>query len=269
MLGIPFMTAVIYLPQRFQLQNSYSPADAGVRMLPLLLLSSVAAGVGGFIVQIKNVSFYLLVVSACLQLLGLGLMSSLPASMGSAPARQYGYQIILGVGFGLSLSTLPLVARLEVEKEDHAVSMGAITQIRVLGGLIGIAVSQTILNDRVRSKLVEILNPEQLSSLMASIRSLDGFSASQVQQIRDAYGNGFNLQFRVMLYIGIACLLITLGCWIRNPLDVQARERVEEANRKARLQREQAEKKLETGSGSSDTENSSDTMDGKKWAINE
>lgn len=252
------MTAVIFLPQQFQLENGYSPAAAGVRMLPLLLLSSVAAGVGGFLVQIKNISFHLLVTSACLQLLGLGLMSSLPVG-GGVTARQYGFQVILGVGFGLSLSTLPLIARLEVEKEDHAVSMGAITQIRVLGGLVGIALSQAILSDRVNADLANILPPNQLAALYRTIGSIRTFSAEQAAAVRESYGRGFNLQFRVMMYFAIGCLLVTLGCWIRNPMDVQAREKVEEENRKRRIKQENAEKNLETGQ----------QLDEKKWAIND
>lgn len=227
-------------------------------MLPLLLLSSLAAGVGGFLVQIKNISFQLLVVSACLQLLGLGLMSSLPSS-GGVTDRQYGFQVILGVGFGLSLSTLPLIARLEVEKEDHAVAMGAITQIRVLGGLVGIAVSQTILTGRVNTELRTILSQDQLAALFRTVESIKDFTADQAAEIRERYGWGFNLQFRVMMYFAIGCLIITLGCWIRNPMDVQARERVEEQNRERRLEAEQTEKDLEGG----------EQLDQSKWAIND
>ncbi|KAK5942745.1 hypothetical protein PMZ80_005311 [Knufia obscura] len=175
---------------------------------------------------------------------GLGLMSSLPIG-GGVTARQYGFQVILGVGFGLSLSTLPLIARLEVEKEDHAVSMGAITQIRVL--------------DRVNSELATILSPDQLAPLLRTTESIRTFNADQAAAIRESYGGGFNLQFRVMMYFAIGCLVITMCCWIRNPMDAQAREKVEEENRRKRIEAEQAEKDLESG----------EQVDGSKWAINQ
>lgn len=78
--------------------------DAGLRMLPLLMLSAVGAGVGGAIVRYWNVSWYILASSFCLQMVGLGLMTTLPMTGEVAPA-QFGYQAILGLGFGLTLSS--------------------------------------------------------------------------------------------------------------------------------------------------------------------
>lgn len=49
-------------------------------------------------------------------LVGLGLMSTLPTfKMLNA---QYGYQTILGLGFGSSLTNLVIIARLEVTAEE-------------------------------------------------------------------------------------------------------------------------------------------------------
>lgn len=86
-------------------------------MLALLLLSALGAGLGGAISSRRNVSWYILVLALALQLIGLGLMSTLPAS-GPVAARQYGYQAILGLGFGLSLSSLVILARVEVGPSD-------------------------------------------------------------------------------------------------------------------------------------------------------
>ena len=111
------MTIIIYLPQRFQIENGLSPEAAGVRMLPLLLLSAFGAGLAGFICSKKNIAFYVLVVANALQVVGLALMSS-PSSSETIPGRQYGFQAILGMGFGLSLSSLIIVSKVEVFEED-------------------------------------------------------------------------------------------------------------------------------------------------------
>ena len=111
------MVIIIFLPQRFQIENSLSPVDAGVKMLALLLLSAFGAGLAGFICSKKNVSWYLLVLSNTLQVIGLGLLSSVPSS-DVVLARQYGYQVILGLGFGLGLSSLVIVSRVEVDDAD-------------------------------------------------------------------------------------------------------------------------------------------------------
>lgn len=87
-------------------------------MLACLLISSFAAGAASVIYVIKNVLFPFIVVATALQVVGLGLMSSLSSSPEIQP-QQYAYQVILGLGFGISLSSLPLIARLQVGPEDH------------------------------------------------------------------------------------------------------------------------------------------------------
>lgn len=111
------MVTIVFLPQRFQLPNGLTPAEAGTQMLALLLFSALGAGLGGAISSRRNIAWYILVTALALQLLGLGLLSTLPAS-GPVTVRQYGYQAILGLGFGLSLSSLVIMARVEVGPSD-------------------------------------------------------------------------------------------------------------------------------------------------------
>ncbi len=115
------MVIIINLPQRFQIVNGLSPVDAGIRMLPLLLVSALGAGIPGAIVSKKNVSWHVLVLSNALQVLGLGLMSSLPSTE-AVPRDQYGFQAILGMGFGPGLSSLVIMTRVEVEDDDLGTS---------------------------------------------------------------------------------------------------------------------------------------------------
>lgn len=117
LIGFPFMTTVIFLPQRFQLANGLSPVAAGIRMLPLLLFSGIGSGLGGVLCSRKHIEKYLLSGSIAMQLVGLGLMTTLPI-YGRINSSQYGYQVLLGLGFGLSLSTIVIVARREVREED-------------------------------------------------------------------------------------------------------------------------------------------------------
>ena len=111
------MVTIVFLPQRFQIENGLSPIDAGIRMLALLVVSAIGAGLGGAIGGVKNASWCILVISLGLQLIGLGLMSSLPV-LSDITTPQYGYQVILGLGFGLTLSSLAVVARMEIGVKD-------------------------------------------------------------------------------------------------------------------------------------------------------
>ena len=104
---------------------------------------------------------YLVITGSALQLLGVGLTSSLPSNRQSLLPAQYGYEVLMGFGFGLSLSSLLVLVPMVVSKQDIgkvylpmetipilmidvAVAMGAITQIRVLGGTVGLAIWYSI-----------------------------------------------------------------------------------------------------------------------------
>lgn len=117
-MGFPFLITIFNLPQRFQIVNGLSPVEAGIRMLPLLILTAVASGVAGAICSKKNVAFQMLVLSNIFQVIGTGLLSMLPTD-GSIPASQYGLQVILGFAFGMGLVSLMIITRIEVSADDN------------------------------------------------------------------------------------------------------------------------------------------------------
>lgn len=102
--------------------------------------------------------------------------------------------------------------------------MGAITQIRVLGGVIGIAICQAILYNHVKTSLREVLAPQQLNALLHSTEELKDMTPNQARATRETYGQGFKLQTRAMLYIAIASFLISLASFKKNPLSIQSKE---------------------------------------------
>ena len=151
------MTVLINLPQRFQAVDGDSPFEAGIRMLPLLLASPVATAVSGQLAgRFKVPPLYLLLFASSLQMVGVGLSSSVPFISGN---QMYGYEVLMGFGFGMGLVSLlifmPIVVtradlgemrpplslrRLTSELNSLGVGMGSVTQIRVLGGTIGLAI---------------------------------------------------------------------------------------------------------------------------------
>ena len=119
--GPPFLGLLIKLPQRFQAVNGLSPLEAGKRLLPLLLSSPVGTGISGYLVsnrKSKTTPVLLMVLGAALQLLGIGLILTIPSDHLDVPNTMYGFEVIIGFGFGLGLSTLLLIASTIVDKND-------------------------------------------------------------------------------------------------------------------------------------------------------
>lgn len=118
-----FITLVITLPQRFQVVNQTTPFGAGWRILPLMFCAPFASAFAGYLIgKLKVPPFYVLLVAAILQTIGLALMSTVPTSKTSVPRAQYGYEAVLGLGTGLSLSSVILAAPAIIDPKDSGVS---------------------------------------------------------------------------------------------------------------------------------------------------
>ncbi|KAK8060029.1 MFS multidrug transporter [Apiospora saccharicola] len=221
--GPPFMSVLINLPQRIQAVDGISPFDAGVRLLPLLLASPVATATAGQLVtKLKVPPYYLTVFAATLQMLGIGLCSSIPFH--SSPAF-YGYEVLMGFGFGMGLISLIIYAPLVVDREDLAVTMGAITQIRVLGGTVGLAISATILNNHLASYLPPLLTPSEMQQVAQALSFVNSLPDATQEAVRQVFTDGYNSQMRVMLYFSAAnWLRAALLLWekkLRSVVDVK------------------------------------------------
>lgn len=115
--------------------NDSSPTAAGILLLPLLLSAPFASGLSGYLVSNRKVPpVYIIIAGSCMQFLGVGLMCSLSPTDLNLQKQQYGYEFIMGIGFGFVLTSLLGLIPIVIQKKDIPVVIGAVTQVRVLGG---------------------------------------------------------------------------------------------------------------------------------------
>lgn len=105
--------------------------------------------------------------------------------------------------------------------------MGAITQVRVLGGVIGLAIAQAVLYRSLRSKLGSILSPQQVAALLDSTGSISKFLPAQATATRQVYGDAFNLQMRIVTFIAAASVVSSCFAFRRHPLPMDRSKRTE------------------------------------------
>lgn len=139
--GFANFIAIYSLPLHFQIVNGTSSLTAGVALLPMLASAAVGSILGGLT---ASHSFPALAIASALMALGSGLLSTLSLHHG-VQAKTYGFEVLLGLGLGLSISSSTLLAATKCEVANHAVAQGIVAQARVLGGSIGIAASSAIL----------------------------------------------------------------------------------------------------------------------------
>lgn len=115
--GVPFFVTIIQIPQRFQIVNGTSTVEAGVRMLPFILLVPISTAFASMSAsKLKLPPIYLFAVGCILQSIGTGLMSTLPLDIGP---RNYGYETILGIGLGLNIGSVVIVTPNLIQGKDQ------------------------------------------------------------------------------------------------------------------------------------------------------
>ncbi|KAL9103460.1 MAG: hypothetical protein Q9163_001488 [Psora crenata] len=211
---------------------------AGVHLMPLLC--SMAFGTtsdtvnsfrwpnaalgsffGGAASSRKNFTSPVLMIAACLILLGCGLLSTLGGGR-EFYTPTYGYQFILGLGIGLTFSSSTLLASLASKPEDVAASQGALAQARMLGGSIGLSISTIVLNNKLRNGLAGALDPPRIKSLQQSLSTISTLSPANQGLVAQLFSEAFNDQMRICTYLSAATLLAAIATYQKNPPSVAA-----------------------------------------------
>ena len=230
MAGVPFTVAIINIPERFQTVNSLSPGQAGIKLIPFSIFVSVGSALSSvFSSRLKIPPVFVVLLGAIMQTVGTALMSTLPAAIGS---RNYGYQILTSIGIGLNLTVLILLTpnlirgkdqckpppmSFESSLTDPAVALGALTQFRALGGVIGLAIATNVLNNHLTSRLQGALSPEELANLLQSAATIAQLPPVLETLVRETFREGFNLQMRIMTGFGAAQILAMAVMWEKKP----------------------------------------------------
>ena len=197
--------------------NQESALMAGVHLLPLLGACAVGSFLGGKLSDKKNNTSYTLIASSCLQLLGVGLMLLVSAPTATPPS-QYGFQVIFGLGVGLSLSSATILSGIHGSSQrDRASAQGAIAQARVLGGCIGLSICTVIFTAHVNKYLEDHLTEEQLKGLHRSPLSGINLPVDLRDLVKHVYSAAFAQEIKVMVAICGAMVLGSLLTLERHP----------------------------------------------------
>lgn len=192
------------------------------------MVFSAALGtfVAGGLSKKRNLTAYTTILASAIQLLGYGLMTTLtPNEYEGDAARNtrntYGFEVLLGFGFGMSIAstTLLTIFRFLAEPQHTAVMQGCITQMRSLGGSIGLSISTIIFNHYVHnsSELSDMLSPSELHELYKSPLVIETFDAGQQDEVTWVYSKAFQQQMRVAMYVAAAALVVSFGFLERKP----------------------------------------------------
>jgi hypothetical protein len=95
--------------------------------------------------------------------------------------------------------------------------MAAVTQIRVLGGTIGLAACSAVLINHIKEQASTFLKSDQVALILLSSSMIALLPPQEQIQTRMVFATGYSQQMRIMLYFSIAAIFSLLLLIERRP----------------------------------------------------
>ncbi|MGQ4271557.1 MDR family MFS transporter [Nocardiopsis changdeensis] len=211
--GMAMFGGAVFLGQYFQLARGYSPTEAGLLTIPLMLGVLVSSTVSGRMVSRSGrVKSYVMTGLVTLSV-GFFLLSTIDAE---SPLPYVGLGMLLvGTGVGLSMQNLVLVVQNSVPLRELGAASGAITFFRSLGGTIGVSVLGAVLANRVATGITEGLAAAGVDASGAAASgsgtlNLDAMPPFLRDIVAGAYGSATGDIFLVATGIAVVGVLVGL-----------------------------------------------------------
>ncbi|KAI1158382.1 major facilitator superfamily domain-containing protein [Nemania serpens] len=200
--------SLIYnIPIYFQAVKGSTPLISGVMTIPTILSTSIATFLASAFVG--KVGFYqpFLVARAVLSTVGAGLIYTWDIDTGLG--RIIGYQIVYGVGTGVSVQVPVIVAGVVAAGSDKAIATATVLFFQFVSAAYGVGATDAILNNLLLSSLPRYLpgqDPEAVLNLGSSSLQAN-FQGDQLLGARKAYVEGLHGSWALAIALfGVAFL---------------------------------------------------------------
>ena len=211
--GIAMFGSSVFIGQYFQVAQGYTPTEAGLLMIPMMLGSLVgSAGSGALISRIGKWKRYL-VAGSILLIASLGLLSTISHT---TPVWHVSvFLLVLGLGMGMLMQNLVLAVQNTVDVTQVGAASGAVAFFRSLGGAIGVSVLGAILANQVGSKIATGLGALGIDMGKSgggdvSVLDLKHLPAPVVEVVRASYGDATGRIFLVASIVAVISLVAVL-----------------------------------------------------------
>lgn len=153
--GTTIFIPIYMLPTFFQFTRNDTALEAGVRLLPLIMLMIFAVISNGAILSAYGYYMPWYTAGGLLVLTGGALLYTV--DVGTSVARVYGYSVIVGFGAGLFAQTSFSVAQAVVSPEMVSSAVGFITCAQVTGVTIALAIANSVFLNESQKSIEKIL----------------------------------------------------------------------------------------------------------------
>jgi hypothetical protein len=211
-----FFVLLYYLPIYFQSIDGVSAQDSGVRNLPYILAIGISTIVSGVGISILGRYTEFMVVGSVLSTIGSGLIFTLDIGTGSG--KWIGYQILAGVGAGLSFQIPVIVAQGTSQPADLSSVSSIILYFQTLTGAVWISVAQALFSNKllqVVAATVPGVSPEKV--VLTGATELRKVFKDHLPGVLRSYMAGLKDAFTLAIALaGVACIIAVVTLVIDN-----------------------------------------------------
>lgn len=172
--GAAAFVPIYFIPTFFQFTRGDSPLDAGVRLLPFIVVLVVFIIINGSLMSRLGYYTPWFTAGGLLAVTGSALMYTVRAD--TSLARIYGYTVVLGSGVGMWLQASLSVAQAVVSPGDVPAAVGLVMLGQFVGICISLAVANTVFLNDARRAIQAILPDVPSETIGSAIQgSTNGF----------------------------------------------------------------------------------------------
>ncbi|GAB3247023.1 MDR family MFS transporter [Kineosporia babensis] len=210
--GIAMFGGSVFLGQYFQVARAYSPTQAGLLTMPLMLGLMVSSVIVGRLIVASGYYKRYIVGGVALLVVGFGLLATIDHTTSLVLIGLY--MALVGAGVGASMQNLVLAVQNTVDVTEIGAASGVIAFFRSLGGAVGVSVLGAVLASHVGNLIVSGLagigvDPSAAAS-GGSTLDVKNLPAPVAEVVRAAYGDGTARIFLVAAVVGLVGLVATL-----------------------------------------------------------
>lgn len=205
--GVAMFGPGVFLTQYFQLGGGYSPTEAGLMTIPMIVSQMLSATIGGQIVSRTGRWKPVMVVGGVAMLIGLGGLGTISHS---TPYWQVAiFMAIAGVGVGGLIQNIVLAVQNTVDVSEVGATSAAVSFFRSLGGAIGVSVLGAVLTNLVHGNLTDALTKLHIPASAMGQGDTDLDITKLPAVIQEAFHQSYSDAFGPVFAIAAGVAIIT------------------------------------------------------------
>jgi hypothetical protein len=212
--GTAIFLPIYMIPIFFQFVHNDSALEAGVRLLPFIMLVIFAVISNGAIMSAYGYYMPWYTAGGVFVIIGGALMYTIDTE--TSVAAIYGYTIIAGFGVGLFAQASFSVAQAVVDPSDVASAVGFITCAQTSGVTIALAIANSIFLNGAQENIEKILPDVPVATIQAAIAGagstfVKSLSETLRKEVLKAIVDAMSKTYILVITGGALALVLSFG----------------------------------------------------------